>query len=212
MVDHALLLNQSDMITNFFKNIADLNVSGNWKFTINADEQEVLTVSALFTPIENGDNAAKLVPPLLLRGTAEELDAGFFDTIQQPVQEASGLFHNMDKYVKGLEEAKKQSKMEQDKKAQEIKAKTLTKAGATGDGIEVSSEPKVNKEEKRKAYEDAMKKINELNDACKYEEALTLLPPVIDYPEKQSELEKKKADLERKQQQYAQALQLFNQE
>jgi PRTRC genetic system protein E len=200
------------MTTNFFKNITDLNVSGNWKFTINGDDNGILTVSALFTPIENGDSASKLVPPLLLRGTADELDAGFFETIQQPVQEASGLFHNMDNYVKGLEEAKKQSKMEQDKKAQEIKAKALTKTGASTDGIEVTSEPKVSKEDKRKSYEDVMKKISDLNDACKYEEALTLLPSVTDYPEKQSELGKKKADLERKQQQYAQALQLFNQD
>lgn len=201
-----------NMTTNFFKNITDLNVSGNWKFTINGDNKGILTVSALFTPVENGDNAAKLVPPLLLRGTADELDTGFFETIQQPVQEASGLFHNMDKYVKGLEEAKKQSIMEQDKKAQEIKAKALTKTGASADGIEVTSEPKVSKEDKRKAYEDAMKKIGDLNDACKYEEALTLLPSATDYPEKQSELERKKADLERKQKQYAQALQLFHQD
>ena len=200
------------MKTIFFKNITDLNVSGNWNFTINGDNKGILTVSALFTPAENSDNASKLVPPLLLRGTADELDAGFFETIQQPVQEASGLFHNMDKYVKGLEEAKKQSKMEQDKKAQEIKAKALTKTGAAGDDIEVSSEPKVSKEQKRKAYEDAMKKIGDLNDACKYEEALTLLPSVADYPEKESELERKKADLERKQKQYAQALQLFHQD
>jgi tetratricopeptide (TPR) repeat protein len=149
---------------------------------------------------------------MTFKGTAEELDEAFFDKIQAPVQDASGLFHNMDTYVKGLEEAKKQSKMEQDKKAQEIKAKSATKASTTGDGIEISSEPKVRKEEKRKIYEDAMKKIGELNDTCKYEEALALLPSVTDYPEKQSELEKKKADLERKQQQYAQALQLFNQE
>ncbi|WP_256366302.1 hypothetical protein [Mucilaginibacter sp. L196] len=37
-------------------------------------------------------------------------------------------------------------------------------------------------------------------------------PGIPNYPEKKTELEKKKADLERKLQQYAQALQLFNQE
>lgn len=200
------------MTTNFFNNIADLNVSGNWKFTINTDEKGVMTVSALFTSMQNGDNASKVVPPLLLRGTAVELDEGFFNTIEKPVQEAAGLFHNMETYMKGLEEAKKQSKMEQDKKTQEVKAKALAKANEPKDGIEVSAEPKVNKEEKRKIYEDAMKKIGELNDTCKYEEALNILPSVDDYPEKKTELEKKKADLERKQQQYAQALQLFNQE
>jgi PRTRC genetic system protein E len=200
------------MTTNFFKNIADLNVPGNWKFTITADDKGLLTVSALFNALQNGDNASKIVPPMLLRGTADELDEGFFDTIDKPVQEAAGLFHNMETYMKGLEEAKKQSKMEQDKKTQESKAKALAKANEPKDGIEVSAEPKVNKEEKRKIYDEAMKKIGELNDTCKYEEALSILPTIEDYPEKKNELEKKKADLERKQQQYAQALQLFNQE
>nr|WP_067057232.1 PRTRC system protein E [Mucilaginibacter sp. L294] len=200
------------MTTNFFKNITDLNVSGNWKFTINGDNKGLLTVSALFTPVEVRDNAVTIIPPMTFRGTADELDEAFFDKIQAPVQDASGLFDNMDTYFKGLEEAKRLSKMEQDKKAQENKAKALTKVGATNDGIEISSEQKVSKEDKRKAYEDAMKKIGDLNDACKYGEALTLLPSVTDYPEKQTELERKKADLERRQQQYAQALQLFHQD
>jgi len=200
------------MKTNFFRNIADLNVPGNWKFTITTDDKGLLTVSALFNALQNGDSASKLVPPMLLRGTADELDGGFFDTIEKPVQEAAGLFHNMDTYMKGLEEAKKQSKMEQDKKTQENKGKALAKASEPKDGIEVSAEPKVSKEEKRKIYDEAMKKIGELNDSCKYEEALQILPSVEDYPEKKAELEKKKAELERKQHQYAQALQLFNQE
>jgi PRTRC genetic system protein E len=200
------------MTTNFFKNIAELNVPGNWKFTITADDKGLLTVSALFNALQNSDSASKIVPPMLLRGTADELDEGFFDTIEKPVQEAACLFHNMESYLKGLEEAKKQSKMEQDRKTQESKAKALAKATEPNDGIEVSAEPKINKDEKRKNYEEAMKKIGELNDACKYEEALSLLPSSEEYPEKRAELEKKKTDLERKQQQYAQALQLFNQE
>lgn len=200
------------MTTNFFKNIANLNVPGNWKFAITADDKGLLTVSALFNALQNGDSASKLVPPMVLRGTADELDEGFFDTIEQPVQEAAGLFHNMETYMKGMEEAKKQSKMEQDKKVQESKAKALAKTSEPKDGIEVSAEPKVNKEEKRKIYDEAMKKIGELNDTCKYEEALSILPTIEDYPEKKNELEKKKADLERKHQQYEQAFQLFNQE
>ncbi|MFI5160519.1 MAG: PRTRC system protein E [Sphingobacteriales bacterium] len=200
------------MNTNFFQNIADLNVPGNWKIAIHADAKGQFTVSALFHTDEKCDTAYNVVPPMLLKGTAQELDEGFFDTIEKPVQETAGLFHNMDTYIKGLEEAKKQSKMEQDRKAQEIKLKASTKTNDAGEGIEVVTEPKINKEEKRKAYDDAMKKVTELNDVCKYEEALAVLPSKDDYPEKQAELDKKKADLERKQQQYAQALQLFNQD
>lgn len=195
------------MKTNFFQNIADLNVPGNWKIAIHTDDKGQFTLSALFNTNNNGDNAYKVVPPMVLKGTAQELDEGFFDTIEQPVQETAGLFHNMEAYLKGLEEAKKQSQMEQAKKAQELKNKQQAKAKTDGDDIEVA-EPKESKEEKRKRYEEAMKKIADLNDHCKYEEAIALLPSVEDYPEKQGELEKKLADLTRKKGQL-EAMKLF---
>jgi|ERR1700722_4480312 len=196
------------MKTNFFQNIADLSVPGNWKIAIHADDKGQFTVSALFNTDNNGDNAYKVVPPMVLKGTAQEMDEGFFDTIEQPVQETAGLFHNMEAYLKGLEEAKKLSKMEQDKKAQELKNKQQSKAKSNEEGIEVS-EPKESKEEKKKRYDEAMKQIAELNDRCKYEEAITLLPTVEDYPEKQKELENKLADLTRKKGQLEQAMKLF---
>jgi len=195
------------MKTNFFQNIADLNVPGNWKIAIHADEKGQFTVSALFNTDNNGDNACKVVPPTVLKGTPQELDEGFFDTIERPVQETAGLFHNMEAYLKGLEDAKKQSKMEQDKKAQELKNKQQPKVKSNDEGIEVS-EPKEGKEERKKRYDDAMKQITGLNDFCKYEEAITLLPSVDDYPEKQGELERKRADLTRKKEQL-EAMKLF---
>jgi len=58
------------MKTNFFQNIADLNVPGNWKIAIHADDKGQFTVSALFNTDHNGDNAYKVVPPMVLKGTA----------------------------------------------------------------------------------------------------------------------------------------------
>jgi PRTRC genetic system protein E len=145
---------------------------------------------------------------MVLKGTAQEMDEGFFDTIEKPVQETAGLFNNMEAYLKGLEEAKKQSKMEHDKKAQELKNKQQAKAKSNEEGIEVS-EPKESKEDRKKRYDDSMKQIAELNDCCKYEEAIALLPTVEDYPEKQKELENKLADLTRKKGQLEQAMKLF---
>jgi len=196
------------MKTNFFQNIADLNVPGNWKIAIHADEKGQFTVSALFNTENNGDNAYKVVPPMVLKGTAQEMDEGFFDTIEQPVQQTAGLFHNMEAYLKGLEEAKKLSKMEQDKKTQELKNKQQKKAKSNEEGIEVS-EPNESKEDRKKRYDEAMKQIAELNDRCKYEEAIALLPTIEDYPEKQKELENKLADLTRKKGQLEQAMKLF---
>lgn len=192
------------MKTNFFENIANLNVPGNWKIAIHADSKGKMTVSALFNTEANGDNAHKLVPPMVLTGTAQEMDEGFFEAIEQPVQQTAGLFRNMEAYLKSLEEAKKQSKMEQDKS----KPKPVAPAKTEGEGIEVA-EPKIDKEAKKKAYDEAMKQVAELNDHCKYGEALEILPSVTDYPEKQADLDKKRADLTRKKEQHDKMLQLF---
>ncbi|QEC74728.1 PRTRC system protein E [Mucilaginibacter ginsenosidivorax] len=197
------------MTTNFFENINAMNVPGNWKFAIHNDEQGQFTVSALFTGLHNADNATKAIPPMLFKGTATELDEGFFGAITQPVQETAGLYHNLNAYHKELEKARSASKMEQDKKNRN-NAKPKPAAGESSDSDIEMGEPQPNKEEKRKAYVQTMIKINELNAACKYEEALTLLPSATDYPEKEAELKTKSADLTRKRDQMAQALSLFN--
>ena len=197
------------MTTNFFQNIANLNVPGNWKFTLHTDEAGNFTVSALFTALQQADNALKAIPPMLLRGTATELDEGFFEAITEPVQQTAGLYHNLNAYHNGLEDARLKSKMEQDKKAKENKAKPKTATGEGGeDDIEIS-EPKPSKEEKRKAYTQAMININELKAACKYGEALALLPAIVDYPEKETELTKKAEELNRLKAQMDKSLQLL---
>jgi len=196
------------MTTNFFQNIANLNVPGNWKLTLHTDEAGNFTVSALFTALQQADNALKAIPPMLLRGTG----TGFFEAITEPVQQTAGLYHNLNAYHKGLEDARLKSKMEQDKKAKENKAKSKTATGDGGeDDIEIS-EPKPNKEEKRKAYTQAMIGINELKAACKYGEALALLPAIADYPEKEAELTKKAEELNRLKTQMDKNLALFNAE
>ena len=83
------------MTTNFFQNIANLNVPGNWKLTLHTDEAGNFTVSALFTALQQADNALKAMPPMLLRGTATELDEGFFEAITEPIQQTAGLYHNL---------------------------------------------------------------------------------------------------------------------
>ena len=199
-----------NMKTNFFENITALNVPGNWKLAIHTDEQGQFTVSALFTALHNADNATKVIPPMLLKGTATEMDEGFFATITQPVQQTAGLYNNLNAYHKELEKARLASKMVQDKKNKTApKIKTETGEAEENDDIEIG-EPKPGKEDLKKAYTEAMKKINELNAACKYEEALAILPSVTDYPEKEAELTKQLADLTRKKEQMAQALTLFN--
>jgi PRTRC genetic system protein E len=188
------------MTTNFFKNITDLKVPGKWNLAIHSDEQENLTISALFTALHNSDNATKAIPPMLLKGSAEELDSGFFEAIPQPVQQTSGLYTTLNDYHKELEKAKQASKMEQEKKNKAAKQKVERKEGAKEDDIEMS-EPKPDKEAQRKAYEETMKRMTEHDSLCQYHEALELLPSITDFPEKTVELTKKRTDLERKREQ-----------
>ena len=75
------------------------------------------------------DDAQKHLQPIVLTGTPEELDAGFFDTVSQPVQKASGMLSNMKSFEASLArvEAERKEAQEQkrtaDKKADERKAK-----------------------------------------------------------------------------------------
>lgn len=187
------------MNTDFFKNLAGLNVPGNWKISIQTSDNIQFTVSALFLANACGDNASKTIPPMLLKGTTDELDEGFFDAIVAPIQETAGLYTNMEAYLKEVERARLASKEEQDKKA-----KAVQTAKKPGD-VEMPDQ-KLAKEEKKKAYDETMKSIGELSAKMKYGDALALLPSVQDYPEKKNELEKKETELKRLLNQYENAL------
>jgi PRTRC genetic system protein E len=193
------------MKTNFFEHIANLNAPGIWKIGIQNDANGLFVVSALYSPIQSTEPALKTIAPLIFKGTATEMDEGFFEAIENPVQETAGLYSNIATYTKNLDNAKK--KLSQGNKTQPVKKTEAT--GGNEPDMEVG-EPKVSAEDKRKAYTEAIRKVVELNDACKYEDALAILPSISDYPEKTEELNKRKADLTRKKEQMAQALKLFN--
>jgi len=193
------------MKTNFFENIANLNAPGIWKIGIQNDTNGHFVVSALYSPIQSNEPATKMIAPLIFKGTVDEMDEGFFEAIERPVQATAGLYTNIEAYNKNLDNAKK--KLSPGNKGQTVKK--TDSSGEDRDDIEVG-EPKVSAVDKKKAYFEAIKKVVELNDACKYEEALNELPSVSDYPDKAEELNKRKADLTRKKEQMAKAMELFN--
>ena len=196
------------MKTNFFENIAQLNIPGNWKISIHTEDNIQFTVSALFTALICGDNAAKAVPPMLLTGTAEELNEGFFETITSPVIQTAGLYNNMESYLKGLEQARLASKIEQDKKANERK-QAVTATRST-DNIEVPKPAKPSREELNKAYDEAMEKVTELIKKFKFIDALNILPSTTDYPHKEKEIRKKSDYLKQQGNLYEKAFENFN--
>lgn len=161
------------METNFFKSIRSLEVSGNWKINIAKEKDDVLIVSVLLYNDSIGDDARKKVPPILLKGTAEELDEGFFKAVQKPVEKTNELFANMEAFLKGQEEAKIASQMHKESALKQEKKKT----------------------EKQKFYEQGMKKAEELEAEGKYKEAWMKVPPADHYPEHKEAIQKRKAEI-----------------
>ena len=145
---------------------------------------------------------------MLLKGTAPELNDGFFETITVPVQQTAGLYSNMESYLKGLEAAKLASKQEQDNRE---KAKKQVAANKSNEDI-IVPDAKIIKEEKKKAYDDTMQEVAELIKKLKFSDALNMLPSIAEYPHKEGELKKKTDYLKTQISLYEKALINFNAE
>ena len=61
------------------------------------------------------DPAAEQLIPLNLKGSPEELDAGFIESIRTPVTKSTALMTNMAEYEKSAEKAASESKAEKDR-------------------------------------------------------------------------------------------------
>jgi len=161
------------MQSNFFQQLNNMQLEGDWKISIKTGAHNRMLVTILFTTEKVGDTAKKLIPPLLLKGTAEELDKDFFDAIKAPMQKTGQLLVNLEEYEKALEKAKVESKMEQHNKDKQKK----------------------DKDEKQKQYDAAMKKVKELEEAGKFREAYAQLPNADDFRDYADAIEEKKKEL-----------------
>lgn len=144
------------MQTNFFRQIANINLTGDLPITFTQTTENNYVVSVLLKNERCGDEARKTIPPLNLGGTAEDLDNGFFESIIQPLKTASGLMVDMESFMKQLEVAKKELAMEKEKSE---------------------------KETKDKKYNESLQKAEELDKEGKYKEAWSVLPKGSEYPE-----------------------------
>lgn len=162
--------------TNFFSSIAALNITGDLQVTIRKGAESNWIVSVMLNNEQCGDDARKLIPPLNLRGSAEELDNGFFERITTPIQTVSGLMVDMEGVMKQLEEVKKQSAMEKEKTDRERKEK----------------------EAKEKKYREAMQKVDELEKEGKHRDAWMKVPDPSEYPEQAEAIRKRKSSLSSK--------------
>ena len=162
--------------TNFFNQIAQLQIIGDLHITIAKGEEDRLIVLVMLQNETCGDSAKHSIPPLNLRGTAEELDSGFFENITAPMESASGLMVDMEGYMKQLEDTKKQSAMEKEKDVKQKKEQ----------------------EAKDKKFSEAMAKADELEKEGKFREAWIKVPEIHEFPLKAEQIRKRKAELSAK--------------
>ncbi|WP_199117837.1 prtrc system protein e [Pedobacter sp. ASV28] len=161
------------MNTNFFTQIAQLDFTGNLQLTMAKGMGGNLVVSVMLLNEQCGDVAKNGIPPLTFNTTPQEFDEGFFERITAPVQKVSGLMVDMEKFLKQLEEVKRQSAMEKEK----------------------ADRQKKEQEAKDKKYTGAMAKVDELEKEGKFREAWMKVPDITEFPEKADEIRKRKTSL-----------------
>ena len=158
------------MNTNFFNQIAKLDFTGVLQLNISKGAENNLIVSVILNNEQCGDNAKNLIPPLTFNATPQEFDDGFFEQITAPIKTVSGLMVDMEKFLKQLEEVKKQSAMEKEK----------------------ADKQKKEQEAKNKKFKDGMAKADELEKEGKFRESWMKVPEITEFPEKADEIRKRK--------------------
>jgi PRTRC genetic system protein E len=164
------------MNTNFFNQIAQLDFTGVLQLNISKGAENNLIVSVILNNEQCGDNAKNLIPPLTFNATPQEFDDGFFEQITAPIQTVSGLMVDMEKFLKQMEEVKKQSAMEKEK----------------------ADKQKKEQEAKEKKFKDGMAKADELEKEGKFREAWMKVPEITEFSEKADEIRKRKNALSEK--------------
>lgn len=199
------------MKTNFFQQVAGLGFNGNFLLNINQDETGVLTVSAVLKKGNITATAGNQLPPMLFKGTPEELDEGFFEQFAQPVKQTLKLFTNLEAYQAELDKAKKQP--DKAGKPSTVDAKKpannslFNQPEAPEDEQDDDSDEQADETEalaeKQRLFDEAMQRVAELNTQMKYKEAIAQLPDAGEYPDKADELKTKRAQLEKRQELFA---------
>lgn len=200
------------MKTNFFEQVAGLQINGNLQINIQPQEGGTLTVSVLLANNNSKTTTGKNIPPMLLKGTVQELDEAFFSQIGEPVKQTVKLFANAEAYQAELDKAKKQPEKAGGKTATPAKKSadnslfnqaTEEPENDADDDFDEQPDESADLAEKQRLYDEAMQRVNHLNTDMKYNEAIAQLPDAEEYPEKADEIKTKREQLEKRQQLYA---------
>ena len=156
----------------FFQKVHQLGLQGDLKIVCQT-VGEKLIVSVLLANEQCGDRAQQQIKPLLFNGLPEAIDDAFFGKITEPFQQTSQLLVSMEDHLKSVALATEQS--------------ALTKAAET--------KQKKEADDQKKAFDTAMAKVLELEEAGKYREACTKLPDPTLFPNQQEAIAKKREEL-----------------
>jgi|GEM_PF-582342 len=200
------------MKTNFFEQMAGLQINGNLQINIQFNEIGTITVAVLLANPNPKITQGKNIPPMLFKGTPQELDEGFFTQLNEPVKQTVKLFANLDAYQSELDKAKKLPEKATGKTATPA-TKTVDNSLFTqpaeqaetdaDDELEEQPDETDNLAEKQRLYDEAMQRVAQLNTDMKYKEAIAQLPDAEEYPDKAAELKSKREQLEKRQALYA---------
>ncbi len=201
------------MKTNFFEQVAGLALKGNLQINIQPHDSGTLTVSVLLACTNDKITTGKTIPPMLLKGSPQELDEAFFIQVGEPAKQTAKLFTNLEAYQAELDKAKKQPE-KTGGKATPANGKKATDNSLFNQPVEepnndadddLDEQPDETEAlaEKQRLYDEAMQRVGQLNTDMKYKEAIAQLPDVTEYPEKAEEINSKRNVLQKRQEVYA---------
>lgn len=125
---------------------------------------EEITVSVLPRAKDVKDEALSKIQPLIIRGTADDLDEKFIDALTQPIQKAAGLFTTLKDFEQSVAEAEKESKMAEKKRKDEKEA---------------AEKKKKQKDESDKKADELLKEVEDLKKENKLPAAILKLEKFI---------------------------------
>jgi PRTRC genetic system protein E len=165
----------NSMETNFFKQLNNLKLTGNTILNIQSLPDGTMTVSILLINNSLKDKSANQIPPLILKGSVEELDLKFFETISTPIKKTNQLLCNMNEHEQALKNTQSNNN-------------TKANSGIAGK----------DKDGKRKRFDEQIKKVNDLEKLNKIGEAIGQVPDAKIFPEFEEEIKTKMQQLRAK--------------
>jgi PRTRC genetic system protein E len=159
------VINQN--MSTFFKELTEL--IGDSEITITIKQKDESLTVMVMPKHTTQDPALNQLKPVIISGTAQELDEYFLPTISEPLQKAIGLISNTTDYVKHLDAVA--SKTKQAKEKSELAKKEA--------------------DEKKKKYDDLLLKADKAEKELNFSNAISILTQAKEFADKPEKVDSK---------------------